>query len=365
MQKKRLILFQPFIGPYRIDFTNDLNQAFEAKVCLKLPHCEGQAFEEKDILGQLNYVPHYLPTGSMRQLFKELRKVIISFKPDIVVTFEFDIITAFVLIWRWMTRGHFKIVGMSDDSYDMLIGHGFTWKHTIGRKLLAKHLDDIILVEPDAVDWYRKKYHIGYFFPIIRDEKIVSKMYEAAVPLLQRTMEQYHLSGKYIYLYVGRLASTKNIPVLIDAFSGLDPSKNQLVIVGDGPEADNLRKKAEELGINILFTGQLRGPALYAWYLLAHSFILPSIKEPFGAVTNEALIGGCCAVISQKAGSRCLVDEGINGYIFDPYSVEDLRKKMILSKELYCSSTKLPRGSKMIYHYDDMFESLCKMLYSI
>ena len=42
---------------------------------------------------------------------------------------------------------------------------------------------------------------------------------------------------------------------------------------------------------------------------------MPSYKEPFGAVTNEALQGGCKVLISRLAGSACLVSDTINGYI--------------------------------------------------
>ena len=50
--------------------------------------------------------------------------------------------------------------------------------------------------------------------------------------------------------------------------------------------------------------------------------------EPFGAVTNEALLCGCNCVISKVAGSACLIEEGKNGFLVDPHSVDDIAEKI-------------------------------------
>ena len=367
MAKRKLMFFQPFIGPYRVDFTNDLSDAFDARIYLKLPNSESEAFHQKDIARHLRYTPIQLPTRSKTALLRYLRNEIKHFQPDIVITFEYDLITLFILVYRWLTRGNFRVVGMSDDSYDMLTGNAFTWRHDVARRLLAKYLDEIILVEPKAVDWYRQRHGKGFFFPIIRDEKVVRQMYGDAIPLIEETRGSYHLSGQFIFLFVGRLASVKNLSTLIEAYSGLDVTKDKLVIVGDGPEKEPLQRQSKDLGLDVLFVGRQDGQDLHVWYQLANTFVLPSIREPFGAVTNEALIGGCCAIVSERAGSKCLIDEGKNGFIFDPTSVEDLRAKLSLSKGLpqTVSDGHYLRESKMTLQYGQLFQGLCDMLYSI
>ena len=64
------------------------------------------------------------------------------------------------------------------------------------------------------------------------------------------------------------------------------------------------------------------------WYNIADALVLASYQEAFGAVTNEALLAGCYALVSNKAGSACLVEEGVNGYTFSPMDVEELAQKM-------------------------------------
>ena len=91
---------------------------------------------------------------------------------------------------------------------------------------------------------------------------------------------------------------------------------------------NNLQLLAKQLNVQARFTGRLEGDALNAWYNVADVFILPSYLEAFGAVTNEALLAGCYVLVSQKAGSSCLVVEGENGYTFQPYNVDELVQKM-------------------------------------
>ena len=52
--------------------------------------------------------------------------------------------------------------------------------------------------------------------------------------------------------------------------------------------------------------------------------MLPSYTECFGAVTNEALLAGCYSLVSNRAGSRCLIEHGVNGFTFNPTSENEL-----------------------------------------
>lgn len=54
-----------------------------------------------------------------------------------------------------------------------------------------------------------------------------------------------------------------------------------------------------------------------------------SLQEAFGAVTNETLIADSYALVSNKAGSSCLIEEGLNGYTFPPMGVDELSECMI------------------------------------
>ena len=51
--------------------------------------------------------------------------------------------------------------------------------------------------------------------------------------------------------------------------------------------------------------------------------------EPFGAVTAEALSGGCYCLVSNKAGSQCLIQDHVNGRLIEPSNIDDISFKIM------------------------------------
>lgn len=330
--KKRLLIFHPTIAPYRIDFFNDLYRAFDTRVCLQYWNLRDQTFDYDKIYSQFTFKPHYLKEvlklGS-RSLWGGFWKHLDKFNPDIVLVSEFNMTALMVLLHRFIKRKKYKIVSICDDSYNMVAEkNDFSRLHRIARRWIAPKVDDIILVEPKVTEWYKKHYDKGVCFPIIKKEEAARANYERVLPQSKETAARTGVLGKRIFLFVGRLVALKNVETIIRAFSTLNQEENIFVVVGDGPKRDNLEKLAHDLKANVFFTGRLEGDELNVWYNIADVFILASYQEPFGAVTNEALLAGCYAIISNKAGSSCLIREGLNGYTFSPMDVNELAKKM-------------------------------------
>lgn len=98
------------------------------------------------------------------------------------------------------------------------------------------------------------------------------------------------------------------------------------------------------------------GDDLYVWYKAADTLVLPSYREPFGAVVNEALLAGCKCVVSKNAGASCLINEGINGYTFDPTSIDDLVRCIRTSIQMSGS------GSKMLVSFTTYMNNLIEIL---
>lgn len=86
-----------------------------------------------------------------------------------------------------------------------------------------------------------------------------------------------------IYLYVGRVAIEKNIRAFLDV--KLDGTK---VVVGDGPQLPELRKKYPD----VQFVGYKEGVDLADHYRAADVFVFPSRTDTFGLVLLEALACG-------------------------------------------------------------------------
>ncbi|MTJ82642.1 MAG: glycosyltransferase family 1 protein [Telmatospirillum sp.] len=88
---------------------------------------------------------------------------------------------------------------------------------------------------------------------------------------------------KPVFLYVGRVAVEKNIAAFLAADLG-----GSKVVVGDGPQLDDLRRRHPD----VLFTGARQGEELAACYSAASVFVFPSRTDTFGLVLLEALASG-------------------------------------------------------------------------
>lgn len=127
------------------------------------------------------------------------------------------------------------------------------------------------------------------------------------------------------FLYVGRLSEEKNIFLLLEAFKELP--KYTLTIAGDGPLLAELKKVASQ---NVKFLGHISNEEIDKVYLLADALILPSTKEPWGLVVEEALYYGLPVIISSNVGcNQDLVLNKINGLIFESASKQALKQAII------------------------------------
>ena len=124
------------------------------------------------------------------------------------------------------------------------------------------------------------------------------------------------------FLYVGRLAPEKNVDGLVKAYFSYRQQGGDwpLVLVGDGPSAPALRAlAAESPEAPIVFAGHKGSAELPPYYAFAGSFVLPSTREPWGLVVNEAMAAGLPIVVSNRCGcAEDLVRTGHNGFTFDP-----------------------------------------------
>jgi 1,2-diacylglycerol 3-alpha-glucosyltransferase len=129
------------------------------------------------------------------------------------------------------------------------------------------------------------------------------------------------------FLYVGRMAPEKNVEGLLGAwFAYRDEGGDwPLVLVGDGSALPELRIMAakSQYGSEVHFAGMKTSHDLPAYYAFAGCFVLPSTREPWGLVVNEAMASSLPVLVSSRCGSaEDLVEEGKNGFTFDPHSQE-------------------------------------------
>jgi phosphatidylinositol alpha 1,6-mannosyltransferase len=135
--------------------------------------------------------------------------------------------------------------------------------------------------------------------------------------------------GDVLLLYVGRLAGEKRLDVLMEAFPKVrDASKQrvELVLVGDGPWGDDLRKRSEPGGH---LTGYLTGTDLAEAYAAADIFVFASDTETFGNVVAEAMASALPVVGADRGGVRSTIDHGETGFRAVPGSADDFARYLL------------------------------------
>lgn len=121
--------------------------------------------------------------------------------------------------------------------------------------------------------------------------------------------------GKKIVLFVGRLTFQKGPDYFLKAaqkVSKLDPEV-MFVFSGAGDMERWLIQESAQLGIadKVVFAGFLRGDELARLYRMADLYVMPSVSEPFGITSLEALANGTPILVSRQSGvaemvSHCL-----------------------------------------------------------
>jgi glycosyltransferase involved in cell wall biosynthesis len=106
----------------------------------------------------------------------------------------------------------------------------------------------------------------------------------------------------------------------------------KLVLLGDGPLKSDLCRLISDLGLqdSVLLPGFKQYDELPAYFGLAGAFVHASTTEQWGLVVNEAMASGLPVLVSSRCGCAAdLVQEGVNGFQFDPGNVEELAGLML------------------------------------
>ena len=131
-------------------------------------------------------------------------------------------------------------------------------------------------------------------------------------------------AGRFV-LAAGRLIPAKGFDLLLEAFLHVEPRTFQLVVLGDGPDRDDLLALARRLAISdrVTFPGAVSD--ISRWYQRAACFVLSSRNEGWPNVLVEAMAAGC-PVISFRCdyGPAEIIQHGTSGLLVASGNIHDL-----------------------------------------
>jgi glycosyltransferase involved in cell wall biosynthesis len=122
-------------------------------------------------------------------------------------------------------------------------------------------------------------------------------------------------------LSVGRLHAQKNVGLLLNLVAAIKAKTAvRARIIGDGPERPSLEAAAAALGITkyVQFDGWLAREAVREAYQSATFLLHASSYEGMSNVILEALASGLPVVASKIPGNDELIEDGTNGFLFEP-----------------------------------------------
>ena len=115
-----------------------------------------------------------------------------------------------------------------------------------------------------------------------------------------------------------RLARRKRPVELVEAFAEAGVAgRAELVIIGDGPQRAQLRRRVDELGLggSVRLLGRVDRSRLLGEYAQADGFVAPTVLEAFGIAVLEARAAGLPVVAMAGSGVADIVEDGVSGLL--------------------------------------------------
>jgi len=243
------------------------------------------------------------------------------------------------------------------------------------KKFVLNNVDAITVVS-NAIK--NKVMELGYkkeifVFPMGIDTTMFSpEKYDSSIK------EKYNIDSHFL-LFVGRIVEKKGLIYLLKAMPAIlsEFPKTKLLVIGDGPEKENLESLSKQLNIqnNVLFLGAIQHNLLPSYFATADIFIGPSIiaksgdREGFGLVFAEAMSSGTIVIATNLKAVQDIVNKD-TGFIVEqknPTAISDSVIKLLKNKNKL-DKMKLNARNHIVKNYDSKivknnYEKVIKRLF--
>ncbi len=136
---------------------------------------------------------------------------------------------------------------------------------------------------------------------------------------------------------ISRLQKLKRIDLLIDSFNFLKNKEMKAIIIGEGPEEVNLRRKIRETGLEkrIELLGKKDEKTVLDHYARCRAVFFAPLREDYGFVTGEAFASRKAVVTAVDSGGPSeLVRNDETGFVLDPEPVKIAEKLDLLAEDI-------------------------------
>ncbi|HET9908647.1 MAG TPA: glycosyltransferase family 4 protein [Anaerolineales bacterium] len=308
----KLALQQRVLPTYRVPFFERLNTACEGGMSLYtgLPR-PSEGITTTDKIRISYYKPGkniHLFGGKLYLCYqRELLQWLEEWNPDALIVEANSRYLATPAAVRWMKKQDKPVIGWGLGSPPV---SGFRQQR---RSAFLRQFDAMISYSQRGADEYARE-----GFPL--DNLFVAHNSVSPAPTWPMLDRSNTFNEKPCVLFVGRLQLRKNVDLLLGACAELE-SRPRLIIVGDGPERDELEMLAEEIYPTAEFVGARHGAELKAYFTEADLFVLPGTG---GLAVQEAMSYGLPVIVAQGDGTQDDLVREENGWQVLPDDLDAL-----------------------------------------
>ncbi len=278
------------------------------------------------IKGDLKDLNKFLKIG-------KIRRVIDYVSPDMVHVHSFNALEFVVYRWKypWVWTAHFsslKEFAESKSLKDRLVKVVLKRIYRDASAIIAvsKFMKDVvskltdnprIFVIPSGVDVER--------FRMEKSREEIRRM--LGIP-----------AERKVIFFPSRWVPFKGLHILMDAMDILKRRtpdlyrKTLLLLTGKGAgNMDYIRdmeKRIENHSDNVVVLDTIPPHEMPLYYSASDIVVIPSVKEPLGIVVLEALASGVPVIASRTGGIPDIIEDGVNGILFEEGNPEHLFEKL-------------------------------------
>jgi glycosyltransferase involved in cell wall biosynthesis len=223
--------------------------------------------------------------------------------------------------------------------------YGGSWKAAMKKKVfpfLYNQIADMVLVPSTAAKRFICSLGVSEdkvaLTPYVVDNDYIARI--AASTDVKAIRRQWQIpEDSVVAIFCAKFLARKRPHDALEAFARADVPKSYLLMVGEGPLGEDLRREAKRLGIEqrVRFIGMVKYSHLPSVYAASDMLVFPSGHEPYGLPVNEAMVCGLPIVVSDRVGAGLdLVENGKTGFVYpsgDVAALSDILRQVLADRE--------------------------------
>nr|MDD6335362.1 glycosyltransferase [bacterium] len=273
-----------------------------------------------------------IPWPYSRRIWRQLEE----FKPDIIHAQHPFSLGRTAL--RYAKRNNIPLVFTFHTEYDMYVHFvplprkwGIAIIHALVRSF-CRQTDVILCPAASKADMLRS-YGVNRPITLLPNGLDTAVYQQVDAQAVAAFKQKEGLEGKRVLLHIGRISKEKNLPFLLEAFALVAAARGDavLVIAGDGPELDELREQARDMGLEgcVRFIGNVEHDRLPVLMNSAEAALFPMKTETLPMVCLEAMAAGLPAVVLDVPWTRDAYDPQQPAAVFAADDARDYAGKVL------------------------------------